>query len=263
MQAEMPERAPIAFVTGARRGIGRGIAYALADAGIDLVVNDVVDDPAMRETLDTLRGKGRRAAFVPGSVADLAGHPGLVDQAFRAFGTVDCLVNNAGIQVRVRGDLLDVKPESFDEILAVNLRGTFFLTQAVAKRMLAETRSRDDPPRSIVTISSVNARIAGPNRAEYCIAKTGLAMMNQLFAVRLAEADIACFEIRPGIIRTDMTAPARERYDKLIAEGFTPIRRWGEPEDIGRTVVALSERRLPFNTGDAFHVDGGLHIQHF
>ena len=255
------KRAPVALVTGARRGIGRGIAYALADAGFDVVVNDLIDDDATAETLATLRANGRRAAFVAGSIADLGGHPRLVDAAFAAFGTIDCLVNNAGIQVKVRGDVLDVKPESFDELLAVNLRGTFFLTQAVARHMLAESRAAGDPPRSIVTISSANARIVGPNRAEYCFAKTGLAMMNQLFAVRLAEADIACYEIRPGIIRTDMTAPAAERYDRLIAEGITPIRRWGEPEDVGRTVATLAARLLPFNTGDAFHVDGGLHIK--
>jgi 3-oxoacyl-[acyl-carrier protein] reductase len=259
----MARPTPIAFVTGGRRGIGRGIAYALADAGFDVVVNDVLDDAASRETLETVRARGRRAAFVEGSIADLSGHERLVESAFGAFGTIDCLVNNAGIQVKVRGDLLAVTPESFDEVLAVNLRGTFFLTQAVAKRMLAESRTPGDPPRSIVTISSANARIASPNRAEYCIAKTGLAMMSQLFALRLAEADIACYEIRPGVIRTDMTAPARERYDRLIAEGLTPIRRWGEVEDVARTVAALVQRLLPFNTGDAFHVDGGLHIKAF
>jgi 3-oxoacyl-[acyl-carrier protein] reductase len=256
-------RAPVAFVTGARRGIGRGIAYALADGGFDLVLNDVVDDAATVDTLQAVRDKGRRVTFVPGSIAELAGHGTMVEKAFSAYGTLDCLVNNAGIQVKVRGDVLDVKPESFDALLAVNLRGTFFLTQAVAKRMLAEAREAGEPPRSIVTISSANARIAGPNRAEYCFAKTGLAMMNQLFAVRLADAGIMCFEIRPGIIRTEMTAPAKERYDKLIAEGFTPMRRWGEPDDVGRTVAALASGALPFNTGDAFHVDGGLHIQHF
>jgi NAD(P)-dependent dehydrogenase (short-subunit alcohol dehydrogenase family) len=259
----MAERSPIALVTGARRGIGRGIAQALADAGFDLVVNDLIDDAVTHETLDAIRTRGRRATFVQGSIAELAGQARLVKQVFGAYGTLDCLVNNAGIQVKVRGDILDVKPESFDELLAVNLRGTFFLTQAVAKRMLPEPRSAGDPPRSIVTISSVNARIAGPNRAEYCIAKTGLAMLNQLFALRLADAGIMCFEIRPGIIRTDMTAPAKERYDRLIAEGFTPVRRWGEPADVGRTVAALASGALPFNTGDAFHVDGGLHIQHF
>lgn len=259
----MAARAPVAFVTGARRGIGRAIASALADAGFDLVLNDVADDASTRETVAMIESRGRRVAFVQGSIAEPDGHPLLVERAFGAFGTLDCLVNNAGIQVKARGDLLDVRPESFDEILAVNLRGTFFLTQAVARRMLAEGRASGDPPRAIVTISSANARMVGPNRAEYCIAKTGLAMMNQLFAVRLAEADIACFEVRPGIIRTDMTAPARARYDELIAQGLSPVQRWGEPEEVGRTVAALAERRLPFNTGDAFHVDGGLHIRHF
>jgi NAD(P)-dependent dehydrogenase (short-subunit alcohol dehydrogenase family) len=259
----MAARAPIAFVTGARRGIGRGIAYALADAGFDVVVNDRVDDAATRETLAAVGAKGRRAAFVQGSIAELPAHAQLVAAAFDAFGTVDCLVNNAGIQVKVRGDLLDVTPASFDEILAVNLRGTFFLTQAVAKRMLAERRSAGDPPRSIVTISSANARLVSLNRAEYCFAKTGLAMLSQLFALRLADADVACYEVRPGVIRTDMTAAAKDRYDRLIAEGLTPIRRWGEPEDVGRTVAALASRALPFNTGDAFHVDGGLHIKAF
>ncbi len=259
----MAARAPIAFVTGARRGIGRGIAHALADTGFDVVVNDLLDDVATRETLEAIGAKGRRAAFVQGSIAELPAHAKLVAAAFSAFGTVDCLVNNAGIQVKVRGDLLDVTPESFDEILAVNLRGTFFLTQAVAKRMLAERRSAGDPPRSIVTISSANARLVSLNRAEYCFAKTGLAMLSQLFALRLAEADVACYEVRPGVIRTDMTAVAKDRYDKLIAEGLTPIRRWGEPEDVGRTVAALAQRLLPFNTGDAFHVDGGLHIKAF
>jgi NAD(P)-dependent dehydrogenase (short-subunit alcohol dehydrogenase family) len=259
----MGSRAPIAFVTGARRGIGRGIAYALADSGFDVVANDLVDDAATRETLAGLAARGRRAAFVQGSIADLAGHPRVVDAAFGAFGTVDCLVNNAGIQVKVRGDLLDVTPESFDEILGVNLRGTFFLTQAVAKAMLADRRARDDPARSIVTISSANARLVSANRAEYCFAKTGLAMMSQLFALRLAAAGVACYEVRPGIIRTDMTAAAKDRYDQLIAGGLTPIRRWGEPEDVGRAVAALASGALPFSTGDAVYVDGGLHIRTF
>jgi NAD(P)-dependent dehydrogenase (short-subunit alcohol dehydrogenase family) len=259
----MATRAPIAFVTGARRGIGRGIAYALADAGFDVVVNDLVDDDATSETVAAIGAKGRRAAFVQGSIADLPGHPKLVADGFDAFGTVDCLVNNAGIQVKVRGDLLDVAPASFDEILAVNLRGTFFLTQAVAKAMLADRRAPDAPARSIVTISSANARLVSTNRAEYCFAKTGLAMLNQLFALRLAEAGIACYEVRPGVIRTDMTAPARDRYDKLIADGLTPIRRWGEPADVGRAVAALASGALPFSTGDAFYVDGGLHIKAF
>jgi 3-oxoacyl-[acyl-carrier protein] reductase len=254
-------RAAAALVTGARRGIGRGIAWALAERGFDIVVNDLVDDAATRETLDGIGVRGRHAAFIAHDVADVAGHAAFVDRAFAAFGGLDCLVNNAGVQVEVRGDLLAVTPESFDRVLGVNLRGTFFLAQAVARRMLAETRAAGDAPRSIVTISSANARTVGPNRGEYCIAKAGLSMLNQLFAQRLAEHDIMCYEIRPGIIRTDMTAGAFDRYDAAIRDGLTPVRRWGEPADVGATVAALALRLLPFNTGDAFNVDGGLHMK--
>ena len=258
----MNKRAPVALVTGGRRGIGRGIAYAMADAGYDVVINDIEYDAATTETLEAIMAKGRRARFVLGDLADIESHEAMLDQAWASFGTLDVLVNNAGVQVRVRGDILDVTPESFDRLMNTNLRGTFFLTQAVAKRMVKEKRKADDPPRAIVTISSANAiTIVGPNRAEYCISKTGLSMMTQLYAERLAQDDIMCYEIRPGIIATDMTRPAKERYDKLIAEGITPVRRWGLPEDIGKTVVALASRALPFNTGAAFYVDGGLHMK--
>ena len=254
-------RAPVALVTGARRGIGRGIAWELAAQGFDIVVNDVADDAAMKETIDSIVGLGRRAVGVVHDIADVAGHAAFVDRCFAAFGTIDCLVSNAGVSVKVRGDLLDVSPESFDRVLGINLRGTFFMMQAVARRMVAEPRGPADPPRSMVTISSANVRTLGPNRAEYCISKTGLAMTTQLFAHRLAEHDIMCYEIRPGIIRTDMTAGAAARYDSLIRDGLTPIRRWGEPSDVGATVAALARRLLPFNTGDAFNVDGGLHMK--
>ena len=254
-------RPPVALVTGARRGIGRGIALELAAQGFDIVVNDVVDDADTRQTLDSIAGQGRRAVFVQHDIAETGGNAAFVDKVFAAFGTVDCLVNNAGISVKVRGDLLDVTPESFDRVLGVNLRGTFFLTQAVARRMVEEKRVTGDPPRSIVTISSANVRTLGLNRGEYCISKTGLAMTNQLFSYRLAEHDIMCYEIRPGIIRTDMTAGAFDRYDGLIKGGLTPIRQWGEPSDVGATVATLARRLLPFNTGDAFNVDGGLHMK--
>ncbi|MEO8344247.1 MAG: 3-ketoacyl-ACP reductase [Betaproteobacteria bacterium] len=254
-------RAAVALVTGARRGIGRGIAWALADQGFDIVANDLVDDADTRVTLEGIATRGRRASYIAHDIADVAGHAGFVDRAFASFGTVDCLVNNAGIQVKVRGDLLDVTTDSFDEVMGVNLRGTFFLTQAVARRMLAQSHAPSDPPRSIITISSTNARTVGLNRAEYCMAKSGLAMLNQLFALRVAEVDIMCYEIRPGIIRTDMTARAFDRYDGLIKDGLTPIRRWGETGDVGATVAALARRLLPFNTGDAFNVDGGFHMR--
>ncbi len=259
--AGMVARPAVALVTGARRGIGRGIAWALAEQGFDVVVNDLLEDRDTRATLDGIAARGRRTAFIAHDVADVTGHAEFVDRAFAALGTIDCLVNNAGIQVKVRGDLLDVTTTSFDDVLGVNLRGTFFLTQAVARKMLAESRASSDPSRSLITISSTNARTVGPNRAEYCIAKSGLAMVNQLFALRLAEHDIMCYEIRPGIIRTDMTAGAFDRYEGLIKDGLTPIRRWGEAGDVGATVAALARRLLPFNTGDAFNVDGGFHMR--
>jgi NAD(P)-dependent dehydrogenase (short-subunit alcohol dehydrogenase family) len=251
---------PVALVTGGRRGIGRGIAKAMAEAGFDVVVADVVDDGATAETLGMVRAVGRRAAFVHADIADVAGQAKLVDAAFAAFGTVDCLVNNAGVQVQVRGDLLDVTVESYDRVMGVNLRGTFFLTQAVARRMVAEERPAGSAPRSVVTISSANVYLAGPDRPEYCMSKTALSMMTKMFALRLAPHGILTYEIRPGIIRTDLTAPAREKYDRWIAGGLTPIARWGETEDVGRAVAALAGGALPFSTGDAYHVDGGLHI---
>lgn len=254
-------RSPVALVTGGRRGIGRGIAYALADRGYDVVISDIVDDEATHETLDGVTQRGRRVAWIAHDIAEIERHAAFVDRVWDTFGTLDCLVNNAGVQVKVRGDILDVTPESFDRLIGINLRGTFFLTQAVSRRMLTETRATGDPPRAIVTISSANARIVGQNRAEYCMSKTALAMMNQLFAYRLADADVMCYEIRPGIIRTEMTAGAAAKYDPLIAAGISPVRRWGEPEDVGRTVAALASRQLPFSTGDAFHVDGGFHMK--
>jgi 3-oxoacyl-[acyl-carrier protein] reductase len=250
---------PAALVTGANRGIGRAIALALASRGFDVVANDLARSDDTGVTLAEVEKQGGRAAFVEADIADTAARPRLVESAFAAFGRLDCLVNNAGVQVKVRGDMLDVTEESFDRLIRINLRGTFFLTQAVARRMLAEPPGPH--PRSVITVSSANAFVVSTNRAEYCLSKSALSMMSKLFAVRLADAGICCFEVRPGIIRTDMTTPAAERYDKLIAEGVAPIRRWGEAEDIGRAVAMLATGDLPFATGDVLHIDGGLHMR--
>jgi NAD(P)-dependent dehydrogenase (short-subunit alcohol dehydrogenase family) len=237
--------APIALVTGAARGIGAAIADELERRGWRVVRND----------LEGSAGRG----FVAGDISHLDAHARIVEEAFARYGGLHCLVNNAGVQVKTRGDLLDVSAESFDRLIDVNLRGTFFLTQAVARRMLQETG--ESHPRSIVTISSVNAFIVGANRGEYCMAKSALTMMVKLFAVRLADAGIRCYEVRPGIIRTDMTKPAAERYDRLIAAGIAPIRRWGEPQDVARAVAMLAAGELGYSTGEAIHVDGGMHVQ--
>jgi len=250
---------PVALVTGANRGIGRGIALALAARNFDVVVNDLARTDDTAATLAEVERQGGRAAFAEADISDTTAHARLVDSAFAAFGRLDCLVNNAGVQVKVRGDMLDATEESFDRLLRINLRGTFFLTQAVARRMVAEQPGPH--PRSIITVSSANAFVVSINRAEYCMSKSGLSMMNKLFAVRLADAGISCFEVCPGIIHTDMTKDAAERYNKLIAEGIAPVRRWGEPEDIGRAVAMLAAGELPFSTGEGLHIDGGLHMR--
>lgn len=254
--AASPRR--LAIVTGGRRGIGRAIAYRLADAGFNLLINDVVADATLNETLSGIRERGARVEFVHADIADIAGHQTLSNAAYEHFGRLDVLVNNAGIQVRQRGDLLDITPERFDEIMNVNLRGNFFLTQHVSQRMLND--GQPTTGRTIVILSSSNAELVSIEKGEYCVSKSGLSMTAKLFAVRLAQAGIAVFEIRPGLIRTDMTAEVRDKYGALIDQGLSPIRRWGEPDDIGRTVTTLVSGLIPFATGIAVDIDGGLLI---
>ena len=254
----MAERRGTALVTGAKRGIGRGVALALAAAGFDVVINDLSDDDEAAATAAEVAALGRQAAVVAGDIADLDGQERLVEAAWGRFGGIECLVNNAGVSVLSRGDLLDVSLESYDRCLDINLRGPFFLTQKIARRMLDAPAAVQ---RSIITISSVSSEVVSVARGEYCISKAGLSMMSKLFAARLAEAGIAVFEVRPGIIRTDMTRPSAERFDQLIAEGLTPIRRWGEPDDVGRAVATLAAGGLPFSVGEIIHVDGGLTLR--
>jgi NAD(P)-dependent dehydrogenase (short-subunit alcohol dehydrogenase family) len=257
---ESKSSAPVAVVTGATRGIGRGIAERLAADGFDIVAIDIQADSESERLRNEISGLARKFSFLEADISDIESHASLVDQAFSAFGGIDCLVNNAGVQVKVRGDLLDVKPESFDRVIGINLRGTFFLTQAFARRMVQMEPEKANYHRSIITVSSVNAVIPAPDRPEYCFSKAGLSMMTKVFALRLASHGINTYEIRPGIIRTDMTSPFTEKYDTLIANGLTPIRRWGEPRDVATAVSVLARGLVPFSTGDAMHIDGGLHI---
>jgi NAD(P)-dependent dehydrogenase (short-subunit alcohol dehydrogenase family) len=254
---------PVALVTGGRRGIGQGIALALAAAGFDLVINDLARDADADATLAGISERGARASFVVADVADLVAYPGLVDAAFAAFGRLDCLVNNAGVSALSRGDLLDVTPESYDRCLSVNLRGPFFLTQRIARRMLEQPPPAGGPPRSVVTVTSVNAAMPSIDRGEYCVSKAGASMLTRLFALRLAPHGIGVFEVRPGIIRTPMTAPVKERYERAIAGGITPIARWGEPADVGRAVATIATGGLPFSLGQVIYVDGGLSLRSF
>jgi 3-oxoacyl-[acyl-carrier protein] reductase len=251
------EETRVALVTGAGRGIGRAIAVSLARSGFAVMVNDLPGSTDIVETVAAVEATGAKAKTALGDISELSSHGTLVDAAWAAFGRLDCLVNNAGISVKKRGDVLDVQPDSFDRLIDVNLRGPFFLTQAVARRMLAEPSAGF---RSIITISSLNALAASPDRAEYCISKIGLSMMSRVFALRLAGEGIHTYEVRPGVIRTDMTAVAREKYDRLFAEGLAPISRWGEPEDVGRTVAMLASGGMPYSTGEVVHVDGGLSL---
>jgi 3-oxoacyl-[acyl-carrier protein] reductase len=257
------EQRPVALVTGGRRGNGRGCALALAAAGFDLVLLDLERDDDAEETLAGIAGRGGHGAFLVADIADLDAHARLVDDAFEAFGRLDCLVNNAGVGVLRRGDLLEISVESYDRCLGVNLRAAFFLTQEVVRRMLKMPSAAGAPHRSIVTITSVNAEIASIDRGEYCISKAGASMLTCLFALRLAADGIGVYEVRPGVIRTPMTAPVAERYERRIQDGLSPIARWGEPEDVGRAVATLACGGLPFSVGQVVYVDGGLNLRTF
>ena len=248
---------PTAIVTGASRGIGRAIAEALGGAGFGVVINYNANADAAKEAANAVEAAGGRASIVQANVGELGDHDKLIDAA-EALGPISLLVNNAGVGPKVRADLLETTDESWDYVVDTNLKGPFFLTQAVAKRMIA---AGGDRPRHIVNIGSISAYTASINRGEYCVAKAGMAMMTLLFADRLAQEGINVYEIRPGIIATDMTSGVQAKYDKLILEdGLTPIRRWGKPEDVGQAVLAIARGHLPFSTGEVINVDGGFHM---
>jgi 3-oxoacyl-[acyl-carrier protein] reductase len=250
---------PVAIVTGAGRGLGRAQAAALAARGFDLVVNERSPADDTSATVAAVEAAGGRAAVAHADLADLAAHARFLDEAWAAFGGADCLVNNAGVSVLERGDLLDASPESFDRCLSVNARGAFFLTQAFAKRLLAEPEAPF--PRGIVFVTSMNAEVLALNRGEYCVSKAAAAMAAQLFAARLAPHGIAVFDVRPGIIRTEMTERSRDRYDRFFAEGGAPVPRWGEPEEVGRAVAALLAGELPYTAGQVVRIDGGAALR--
>lgn len=256
------EAGRVALVTGGRRGIGRASAYALADNGFDVVINDLERDASAAETLQGIEARGRKAVFVQGDLSELGEHERIVTEARAAFGPIACLVNNAGVQTRYRGDILETPAESFDRLMSINLRASFFLTQLMAKQMRSDdTGDRTQPQRSIIFISSGNAVIATAAQAEYCISKAGVAMMSTLYALRLAEYGIAVHEVRPGIIQTDMTKDVFDKYNGWVEAGGFPMARWGQAEDVGRTVAELASGRMPYSTGQAFFVDGGMHIR--
>ena len=255
---------PSALITGASRGIGRGIALTLAKAGThDLVINYAGNEAAANEcrALCLEAGAGRiRVEICQGDISIAADRARILDFVKSTFGRLDLLVNNAGVAPNVRADLLEAGEESFDRLISINLKGPYFLSQAAARWMI-ECGPLAENFRAIVNITSISAYTASVNRGDYCIAKAGLSMMTKLFAVRLAEHRIGVYEIRPGVIETDMTGPVKEKYDKLFAEGLTPINRWGRPHDIGRAVTAVASGAFPYSTGEVINVDGGFHLR--
>ncbi|HEY5311813.1 MAG TPA: 3-ketoacyl-ACP reductase [Pirellulales bacterium] len=250
---------PAAIVTGASRGIGRAIALELARLGQSVVVNYAHSAAAADEVVERIHASGGQAITCQADIALAADRERLVECAIKTFGRLDVLVNNAGITSPGRRDLLEATEASWDEVFATNLKGPFFLTQLAANEMLR--LAEPGAGRTIVNISSISGYAVSTDRADYCLTKTALRTMTWLFADRLAEHGIGVFEVCPGVIATDMTGPVKQKYDRLIAEGLSPIRRWGQPEDVARAVAALVSGAFGFSTGETINVDGGFHIR--
>jgi NAD(P)-dependent dehydrogenase (short-subunit alcohol dehydrogenase family) len=243
------------LVTGAQRGIGKAIALGLARANFDVAVTDIEAGEELHAVAGQIAAMGLKTAALSCNISDLSAHDKLLDEAQAALGPLTTLVNNAGVSVLSRGDLLDVTPESFDRCMDVNARGTFFLTQAFARRV---RDTMTECHRSIVTVTSANASAVSIARGEYCMSKSAASMMSRLFASRLANEDIGCYEIQPGFIETDMTAPSKARYDALIEDGLTVIKRFGSPDEVARIAVTLASGLLPYTVGQPIYADGGL-----
>lgn len=255
-----------ALVTGASRGIGRGIALALAGHGYDIVAAATTADPGntakgVYEVKARVEELGCACLPVAGNIARIEDHAPIIDAAVQRFGAIDVLVNNAGVAPLQRMDILDCLPESYDRVMDINLRGPFFFTQAVAQQMIHQVKQGAGRKPVIIFITSISSDTASPSRAEYCLSKAGLSMAAQNYAVRLAEYGINVYDLRPGIIETDMTAAVHEKYDRLIAGDLLLQKRWGTPEDIGKAVTALAEGYLDYATGAVIEIGGGFGIK--
>jgi NAD(P)-dependent dehydrogenase (short-subunit alcohol dehydrogenase family) len=251
----------VALVTGAGRGIGLGIAKCLACEGCDIVVGDIHEEATIQAALHELRQLGADVLYCRADVTDGAAREAMLAETRRRFGRLNVLVNNAGVAPRVRADILEATEESYEWVMRINLQGPYFLTQSVANWMIEQQQNQDDFEGCIVNISSISATVASPSRGEYCISKAGVSMATQLWAVRLGEHDIPVYEIRPGVIQTDMTKTVKAKYDKLISEGLMVQARWGLPVDIGKAVAMLVRGELAYSTGQVVMVDGGMTLQ--
>ena len=251
----------VACITGGARGIGFGIAQSLAREGFDLVLAGVRDEAAAAEALQTLRGLGAKVVYCQADISDTASRARLIDTLRAAFGQLHVLVNNAGVAPAVRADILEATEESFERLLRINLQGPYFLTQLAARWMIEQRKADAAYRGAIINVSSISATVASTSRGEYCVSKAGVSMATQLWAARLGEFGIPVYEVRPGIIKTDMTSAVTAKYDKLIAEGLLVQPRWGFPEDVGKAVAMLARGDLPYSTGQVLAVDGGLTLE--
>lgn len=249
----------VALITGGSRGIGLGIAKQLALEGWHLAINGMRPEIQVA-SLSELRDLGVEVHYCQGNVGEDVGRKVIMNEVLNAFGYLNVLINNAGVAPKERKDLLDTSEESYDRIMEINLKGAFFLSQMAAKSMIRSKKGQRDFPACIINISSISATIASINRGQYCISKAGMSMLTQLFAVRLGPEGIPVYEVRPGIIQTDMTAAVQDKYDQLIATGLCVTPRWGFPDDVGKAVASLVRGDLPYSTGQIIMVDGGLTI---
>lgn len=251
---------PAALITGGSRGIGLAIAKKLCKNGYDVAVNGVREEAAVTQTLDELRSHGTEVIYCRGDIGSGEDRDDIVKKLRSEFGRLNVLVNNAGVAPKERLDPLKASTESFDRLIRINLKGPYFLTQALANWMAEQKKQRDSYSGAIVTIGSISAKVVSHNRGDYCMSKAALAMHSRIWAVRMAEYGIPVYEVRPGVIRTDMTSTVTDKYDKLIAEGLTIQPRWGTPEDVGKAVLSLVSGDFPYSTGEVIMVDGGLTV---
>jgi 3-oxoacyl-[acyl-carrier protein] reductase len=254
-------RRKVALITGGGRGIGLGIARCLASESCDVAVCGIRDEASIQGTLDELRASGARVLYCQADVADRGARRRMLVEIRQHFGRLNVLVNNAGVAPKARADILEATEESFERVMKINLQGPYFLTQAVANWMIEQQREDEEFEGCIINISSISAIVASPSRGEYCISKAGVSMATRLWAARLGEYDIPVYEIRPGVIQTDMTKPVQAKYDRLIREGLTLQARWGLPEDVGRVVRMMVRGDIAYSTGQVITVDGGMTVQ--